>query len=87
MIVPITTPVPGMDSGIKNGAARIKQVISLPRSPKRFKKALNVIPLCGIFFDILQIVYEKPFSHSNVLTTIINLKFYNSKLLYQSKIY
>ncbi len=48
---------------------------------KDSKKALKVIPLLGIFFEILEIVYEKPFSHSNVLTTIINLKFNNSQTI------
>ena len=50
---------PGIDTGIKNGVARIKQMINPPRFPIMSRKSLIVIPSSGILEDISSRDIEK----------------------------
>lgn len=50
---------PGIDTGIKKGVAKIKQMINPPRSPINSRKSLMVIPSSGILEDISSSDIEK----------------------------
>jgi hypothetical protein len=58
MMNPATIPVPGMDMGIKKGAANSIQPTNWPRGPNSSRKSLRVICSPVIFPEITDILAE-----------------------------
>lgn len=50
--------LPGIDTGNKKGAIRIKQEIKPPCSPIRSRNSLKLIPSSGICLDMSEIILE-----------------------------